>query len=131
MRFIILLCALFIFTPLSYAEEKEEEAAPEVIYHKLNQQFTVNLRGDKHYLRATVQLQLANNDVKDAVKEHDAAIRHTLIVLLSDNDADEIATILGREALRKSAIEELNKTLKKYAKEEGVKDVFFTEFVSQ
>jgi flagellar FliL protein len=130
MRLIVLLCTLFFFSPITVAEDKEE-GLPEVIYHKLNPQFTVNLQGDNHYLRTTIQLQLANDDAKEAVQEHNAAIRHALIILLSDNDADDIRTIEGRETLRKATIEHLNKTLKTYAKKEGITDVFFTEFVSQ
>ena len=130
MRFIILLCSLFVFTPV-YSADEEESAAPEVVYHKLDPQFTVNLQGNKHYLRATIQLQLKNKEVKDAIETHDAAIRHSLLLLLSDNDAKDIGTIQGREKLRLAAIDELNKTLKQYAKKTGVVNVLFTEFMSQ
>ena len=130
MRFIILLCCLFVFTPV-HSEDEEESTVPDVIYYKLNPQFTVNLQGEKHYLRTTIQLQLKNEEVKAAIEEHDVALRHTLILLLSDNDAEDIGTIQGREQLRLAAVKELNKALKKYAKKTGIVNVFFTEFVSQ
>ena len=129
MRFIILLCSLFLFTSVHAADE--ETVAPTVIYYKINPQFTVNLQGDKHYLRTTIQLQLDNEEVKAALNEHNAAVRHSLILLLSDNKAEEIATIDGRETLRLAAIEQLNKTLERYAQVTGITNVFFTEFVSQ
>ena len=62
---------------------------------------------------------------------NDPAIRHALIVLLSDNHVDEISTSDDLNTLRKRATEILNNTLKKYAKIEGVTDVLFTDFVSQ
>ena len=131
MRLVLLFCSFFLLTPAVFAEDGEETTAPEVIYLPLSPQFTVNLLGDKHYLRTSIQLQLANNEAKEAVQANDPAIRHALIILLSDNDVDEISTSDGLNTLRKRATETLNNTLKKYAKIEGVTDVFFTDFVSQ
>lgn len=135
MRFIILLSSLLFFTTVSIAEDEEVAPevtdAPEVIYHKLEPQFIVNLQGEKHYLRTAIQLQLKSDDTKAALKEHNVPIRHALILLLSDNEAADLTYIQGREVLRLAAIEELNNTLKKYAGIEGIENVFFTEFVSQ
>ena len=133
MRLVVLLCGLFLLTPMAFAEEGEEteEAAPEVIYMPLTPQFTVNLLGDKHYLRTTIQLQLADDETKEAIEANGPAIRHALIVLLSDNYVENISTGTGKMELQDKAVETLNKTLKKYAKKSGVDAVFFTEFVSQ
>tara|TARA_R110002074_G_scaffold366065_2_gene539899 strand:- start:29924 stop:30319 length:396 start_codon:yes stop_codon:yes gene_type:complete len=131
MRLVLIFCGFFLLTSAVFAEDAEETAAPEAIYLPLSPQFTVNLLGDKHYLRTSIQLQLANSEVKEAIQENDPAIRHALIVLLSDNNVDEISTSDGLNTLRKRATEVINNTLKKYAKTEGVTDVFFTDFVSQ
>jgi len=127
MRFIILLCSLFVFTSVYAADE--ENTPPVAIYYKLNPQFVVNLQGNKHYLRTTIELQLENKDLKSVVEEHDAVLRHTLIFLLSENHAEDMRKIQGREELRLTAIKELNKALKKYAKKTGIVNVFFTTFV--
>lgn len=132
MRLIILLCGFLLFTSTVFAEEGEtEEAAPQVIYMPLSPEFTVNLLGNKHYLRASIELQLANADMKDVITANDPVIRHALILLLSNNHVDDISSIQGRMALQDKATEVLNKTLKKYAKKEGVSKVLFTNFVSQ
>lgn len=130
MRFISLLCSLLLFTPFVYAEESDS-TQEEVIYLPLSPQFTVNLLGDKQYLRTSIQLQLKNDDVKEAIEANNPAIRHALIVLLSDNYVENISSGSGKIELQNKALEVLNKTLKKYAKTEGVEAVFFTEFVSQ
>ena len=130
MRLVIFLYCLIFAFPAAYAEDEAAEA-PEVIYLALKPQFTVNLLGNKHYLRTTIQLQLANEEAKDTIEANDPAIRHALIVLLSNNNVEDISTLAGKDTLRKSAVTELNKTLKTYTKKEGVTDVFFTEFVSQ
>ena len=81
MRSVILLLSLLLLSPTAFAEDSEE--APEIIYMALTPQFTVNLLGNKHYLRASIQLQVTDNDTKSAIQKNDPAIRHTLIVLLS------------------------------------------------
>lgn len=81
MRLVVLLCGFLLFTPAAFAEEgdePEEDAVPEIIYMALTPQFTVNLLGNKHYLRTSIQLQLANDEIKEAIEANDPAIRHTL-----------------------------------------------------
>ncbi|PCI22948.1 MAG: flagellar biosynthesis protein FliL [Piscirickettsiaceae bacterium] len=132
MRQVIFIFCLLLTFNTAYAEEETEQAeAPEVIYLGLQPQFTVNLLGNKHYLRTTIQLQLNSEETEDVIKENDPAIRHALIVLLSNNKVDAISTLAGKEKLRKDAVIKLNETLKIYTNKEGVIDVFFTEFVSQ
>jgi len=131
MRTIILLLSFLLLSPLAFAEEGEEEAAPEIIYMALTPQFTVNLLGNKHYLRASIQLQVTDDATKEAIQKNDPAIRHTLIVLLSNNLIENISSSTGKMELQNKAVTELNKTLKKYTGTSGVEHVFFTEFVAQ
>ncbi|MEO1888445.1 MAG: flagellar basal body-associated FliL family protein [Cycloclasticus sp.] len=133
MRLVVLLCGFLLFTSSVFAEEGDEteEAVPDIIYLPLTPQFTVNLLGNKHYLRTSIELQLANADIKEAITANDPAIRHALIVLLSNNYIENITSIEGRMELQDKAADVLNETLKKYAKMEGVDKVLFTDFVSQ
>jgi len=133
MRSVILLLCFLLLSPLAFAEENEDEEAdtPEIIYMPLTPQFTVNLLGNKHYLRASIQLQLADDTTKEAIQNNDPLIRHTLIVLLSNNRIENISSSTGKLELQDKAVLALNKTLKKYTKTSGVEQVFFTEFVAQ
>ncbi len=134
MRLVVLLCNFLLFTSTVLAEdgdETEAATAPEIIYLPLNPQFTVNLLGNKHYLRTSIELQLANADIKEAITANNPAIRHALIVLLSNNYIGNISSIEGRMELQDKATEVLNETLKEYAKTDGVDKVLFTNFVSQ
>jgi len=130
MRFIILLFGFFLVAGSAYAEEVTE-AQPDAIYLELKPQFVVNLLGAKHYLRASVQLQLADEATKDAIEYNEAAIRHTLIVLLSNNNFNDINNNEGLADLRLRGIEALNETLKKQAGHGKVVELFFSEFISQ
>ena len=133
MRSVILLLCFLLLSPLAFAVENEDEEAdtPEIIYMPLTPQFTVNLLGNKHYLRASIQLQLADDTTKEAIQNNDPLIRHTLIVLLSNNRIENISSSTGKLELQDKAVLALNKTLKKYTKTSGVEQVFFTEFVAQ
>lgn len=132
MRLFLILTIFLLSSPAALAEEgASSEEAPQVVYLPLKPQFTVNLLGNKHYLRTTIQLQLENETVKETIEANDPAIRHALIVLLSNNKVEDISTLPGKEKLRKNAVTTLNETLKTYTNTQGVSDVFFTEFVSQ
>ena len=129
MRLVILIFVLALLPPIAFAEESDE--APDTIYLALTPQFTVNLFGNKHYVRASIQLQLSDEATKAAIQENDPAIRHALIVLLSNNNVEDISNTSGKLDLQSRAVETLNNTLKKHANKSGVEAVFFTEFVSQ
>jgi len=128
MRFVALLLGLMFISPFTVANE---ETSAEAIYLPLTPQFTVNLLGDNHYLRTSIQLQLRNDEIKESIEAHNPAIRHALIVLLSNNYVKNISSGSDKIELQNRAVQVLNTTLKKYAKKEGVEAVFFTEFVSQ
>ena len=129
MRLVILIFVLALLPPTAFSEENE--GMPDTIYLALTPEFTVNLLGNKHYLRASIQLQLADEATKAAIQENDPAIRHALIVLLSNNNVEDISNTGGKIDLQLRAVEALNDTLQKQANKSGVEAVFFTEFVSQ
>jgi len=129
MRLFFLIFVLTLLPPTAFSEENED--MPDTIYLALTPQFTVNLLGNKHYLRASIQLQLADEATKAAIQENDPAIRHALIVLLSNNNVEDISNTGGKIDLQLRAVEALNDTLQKQANKSGVEAVFFTEFVSQ
>ncbi len=129
MRLVFLIFVLALLPPIAFAEESEE--MPDTIYLALTPQFTVNLLGNKQYLRASIQLQLTDEATKTAIQENNPAIRHALIVLLSNNNVEDISNTSGKLDLQRRAVEVLNNTLKKHANKSGVDAVFFTEFVSQ
>jgi len=129
MRLVILIFVLALLPPTAFSEENED--MPDTIYLALTPEFTVNLLGNKHYLRASIQLQLADEATKTAIEENDPAIRHALIVLLSNNNVEDISNTSGKIDLQLRAVEALNDTLQKHANKSGVEAVFFTEFISQ
>lgn len=110
-------------------EKKGEEAGPQ--YVPMEPTLIVNLQGKNRYLRADIQLLIEGPENVERIKTHLPALRHSLIMLLSNRTTESLATVEEREKLRLSVLEEIKKTLDKYAKSEGLMDVYFTEFLVQ
>lgn len=128
MRIIVLL--LLILSTTAYAEENES-APPQVEYLPLDPKFVVNLEGRKRYLRVDIQLMIEGEQEVEKISTHIPALRHSLIMLFSSYRPDQLATPDQREQFRKSALEDVGKTLEKYADSKGLTDLFFTEFLVQ
>jgi len=128
------LLALLVLAPLAWAgddEEEGEKAVPEIEYLALNPKLVVNLAGRRHYLRADVQLMIKGKDNKERIQKHMPLIRHALIMLFSGLPPEKVADISQREQLREKALTEIRKLLDRYSDSDGLKDVFFTEFLVQ
>jgi flagellar FliL protein len=91
----------------------------------------VNLEGRRHYLRADTQLLIDSKENAEKIKAHMPAIRHTLIMLLSNRNPEQLSAVDEREKVRKAAFEEITKVLEKYGVADGFEDVFFTDFLIQ
>lgn len=124
---VLLLCSLAV-----KASEEGGEGGGEVgpQYVPL-ESILVNLDGRRHYLRSDIQLLMDDAAHAEKVKAHMPAIRHSLIMLFSGRNPDEVSTVQEREKLRLEAREEVRKVLKPYHAGEGLKDLFFTDFMVQ
>jgi len=131
MRSVILLLSLLLLSPTAFSEDSEEEAAPEIIYMALTPNLPLTCSAINIIYAPPIQLQVTDNDTKSAIQKNDPAIRHTLIVLLSNNLIENVSSTTGKLELQDKAVIELNKTLEKYTNSSGVEKVFFTEFVAQ
>lgn len=98
-------------------------------YAKL-ESFTVNLEGLTQYLQVNIVLKVAKPEISEAIKGWNPVIRHELILLLSSQKGEELATIEGKKKIMASTRDAINKVLKLDAKG-GVTDVLFESFVIQ
>ncbi|WP_428622577.1 flagellar basal body-associated FliL family protein [Sedimenticola sp.] len=127
------LILLFATSMLRAAEEQTaEEQAPKVIaYYELAPSIVVNVKGKAKYIRCDVQLMTRDENRLPAISLHAPALRHELILLLSDQQGDEIRTTKGKERLRKVALKALRKVMKQLEGEEIIDDLFFTTYLVQ
>lgn len=114
------------------AEHKEEKPKPPVFVTL--ETFTVNLQADgggEHYLQVGIDLKVTDLTVVDLVKLHMPEIRNGVLLLLSSQSAEQIASLEGKQKLSAEIQEQVNKPLNANATGKGVTGVFFTSFVIQ
>ena len=115
-------------------EESMDEAMMEtVIYHDLHPAFVANFTGKskKKYMQVYVVALTSEESVVEDLKLHDPAIRNNILMTLSQKTSDEVATVEGKEELRKEVLNTLRETMKEKTGKDGIKDLYFTKFVAQ
>lgn len=105
-------------------------------YVSIKPPFVVNLgslaNGPRlSYLKTEIALRTADKAAADAVKYHAPYLRNELVLLLSRQEVDNVATNEGKERLRQEALRTVQAVL---LQEEGkplVEDLLFSTFVVQ
>lgn len=136
---VFLLALLFSFGAVAKEEEhggggekqEGEAAGPVIDYLPLDPPLIVNLQGSRRYLKADIQLQVEGAENLTRIKEQMPVIRHALILLMSERDPVALANVAEREKLRAATLNEIRVALDKYSKSDGLKDVFFSNFLVQ
>jgi flagellar FliL protein len=136
MRKLLLLCIVMLFpSQLLWAEEEEKEEEEQVpvkiSYYQIKPSLVANLAKGGKYIRCDIQLMTKDEAFVEALTLHGPAIRHTLLMLLSEQDGTTLKTPEGKESLRKSALTELHKLLEETAGKASVDALFFTTFFVQ
>ncbi len=125
---ILLIIAFLSFSGFIYAGEDEAQE-PVLEYLEMSPKFTVNLAERKKYLLVNVQLMVEGAEAVEKIKKHFPVLRHQLIMFFSGRFAAELQTSTQREKLRQGALETIREALDKYDNSDGLRDLFFTEFL--
>ncbi|MBE7444458.1 MAG: flagellar basal body-associated FliL family protein [Planctomycetia bacterium] len=90
----------------------------------------VNLSGSggRRYLKATINLEAKDGDIKKKMEAKTVQIKDRLIFVLSSKTLEDIEGPEGQEILRREIQDAVDVVIKK---EDGVLQVYFTEFVVQ
>ena len=67
----------------------------------------------------------------ESIQLHSPAIRHTLLMLLADQDGAKLKTAEGKEELRQEAIETTRNLMQELTGENSVDELFFTAFLDR
>lgn len=121
--------------------EVEEDAAAEArpadgpaLYTSLHPPLVVNFKdagGDSHFMQITMEVMARDQGVINAVREHVAVIRNSLILLYSGAVYEEVTTREGKEQMLADGLAEINKVMVDMTGEGDVEAVFFTALVIQ
>lgn len=124
----LLLLALLQTTPV-VAEGKEEKSSDAGPYAKL-QTFIVNPKEIDHYLQTDISLKVASADVHEALIANMPIVRHEVILLLSNQASNDVATPAGKQKLADDIRSHINTALHRDTKT-GIQDVLFESFIIQ
>ena len=124
----------------SGALDKKEEETKKVLselnptfYLKLEPEFIVNFSGDQEVSYIQVEIQLMARDqffIDEAVKNM-PAIRHQILLLLSNQKYLELKTKQGKDKLRADILSKVQEIVPGNPKVPGIEAVYFTMFVMQ
>jgi flagellar FliL protein len=134
--FRILFALMMLIAPPLFAEdekeeEEAEEAAPVISYYQIKPSLVANLASGGKYIRCDVQLMTNDERFLEELNLHGPAIRHSLLLLLSEQDGKSIKTAKGKEALRKEALSNIGQLMQGLSGKNELKALFFTTFFVQ
>ncbi|MET1254784.1 flagellar basal body-associated protein FliL [Aliikangiella maris] len=117
--------------------EGEEAAKPvnkePAIYVGVPEAITSNLPGERKsrtvQIKMTFMVRGAENE--DIVKDHMPQLKNDVLMLVSQQSADELKTPDGRVKLQQQSLETVQATLKDIVGQPVVEKVLFTSFVMQ
>ena len=131
--------AALIMAPAAYAEEATQDI-PDPIggvvrYVELKPTFVTNYgvsdSGRLRYIKADVTVRVSNKEGEYAARYHLAALRNSLVMLLSRQDESTVSSSSGRETIKVEALQELREILEREEGEGHIEDLMFTNFVVQ
>jgi len=95
--------------------------------------FTINLRDtdQERFLQVTINLEVADATVADALKQQMPSLRNRVLLLLSSKTAADLQPREGKEKLASEIAEELRKSLDGTTPTKGVEQVLFSHLVIQ
>ena len=131
----LILCATILLLGLAQAQAAdEEEAAPKSsAYVSLGEPMVLNLSGPKRltFLQISADVLVSDSDAESTVKTHVPAIRHSLIMLLSEQKAGDIKSPTKREEIRQQATARVKGLMAELADSQDVSDVLFSSILVQ
>lgn len=118
-------------------EGEEGETAPSgdgpALYTSLHPPMVVNFEdnGKRHFLQVAMDVMARDQSIINEVKNHSAAIRNNLLLMLGTVDYQTVISREGKIKLQALALSEVQSVLKDQIGEPGVEAVYFTSLIVQ
>jgi len=114
-------------------EQATEADEGEALYHKLDPAFVVTLPpgGPAGMAQIAIEVMTRNPGVTETLSANDPMIRHHLLNLLETQQAADLLTLEGKQALQAAIQDLLSEKLKELKAPGEIKGVYFTQFVLQ
>lgn len=125
---------LILLSPFSIFAEDEAPEKKTPSYVSLGKPMVLNLATNSKrltFLQLKVDVLVEDDEAKEAVEAHIPAIRHQIIVLLSEQNAKDMKTPAKRNDIRKLATEQVKELMGGLADNNDIQDVLFSSFLIQ
>ena len=111
-------------------EEAANSGTKEALYVKFHPDFIVSLKAERpRFLMVTIQGMSRENKGIEAAKHHMPAIRHSLLMLLSEQTVDTVKTVTDKKRLMDEALVRIQQVLVAETGTPNIEAVLFTDFV--
>jgi len=99
----------------------------------INPPIVVNIMDGERirHMQVIIEIKLVDQSNSSKIDLHKGPIRHELILLLSSQDAATISSALGKEQLRKDALQAIQKVMQELEGDPIVEALYFTNFIIQ
>lgn len=131
---LILLCVQQTWAAEEEKEEGEEVVSKTSAYIPLGDSMVLNLSNQSSrlsFLQLKADVLIDDSASEDLIKTHIPAIRHQLIVLLSEQKAIDMKSPGKREEIRKIATAQVQELISELTGTQAVTDVLFSSFLVQ
>jgi flagellar FliL protein len=130
----ILMCLLLTVSNVFAQEAEDESPAPNSGYISLGDTMVLNLSSEKKrlsFLQLQANVLIKDESAKDIIETHIPAIRHQLILTLSEQNADDLKSPVKREQIRQQVTAEVKQLMETLADNHDVEEVLFSNFLIQ
>lgn len=131
---ILLLLPLFVIQPVIAQDADEETASTNSAYVSLGKAMVLNLSSQKRkitFLQISADALIDDDAHLELVEAHVPAMRHTLIVLLSEQADVDMKSSMKREELRQQATAEVKQLITELTGQDLVSDLLFSSILVQ
>jgi flagellar FliL protein len=116
------------------AKAADDEPAPvNSAYVSLGDPMVLNLSGPKRltFLQISADVLVSDSDAEETIKIHVPAIRHSLIMLLSEQKAGDIKSPARREEIRQQATSQVQALIADLSGSKEVSEILFSSILVQ
>ena len=125
---------LFFSFGVQAAEDGEGAAKKTPAYVSLGKPMVLNLATDGRrlaFLQIQADVLVKDEDAKAVVEANIPAIRHKLIVMLSEQNATDMKTPAKREEIRQQVTDEVRDMIEEMTNNNDIDEVLFSSFLVQ
>ena len=133
-KVIVIIAALLVIGSTSAWSAEEEANKINSAYVSLGTPMVLNLSSKKNrltFLQFQADALVRDENAVEIIKTHIPAIRHVLIVLLSEQNAIDMKSPDKREAIRSLATTQVKELMVELADNKDITDILFSSFLVQ